>query len=130
MRSGAPQAREQVQWTCESDERAELKRGAGELPEASSQPPPRLSHSDIYMHAHPGRSSRLRLGRKGSRGGHLLERQGRETRGFFQGGGEIRLGRLLRRLRHLQPGPGLAGGLLGGDQGGADLHQANLAKQG
>ena len=35
-----------------------------------------------------------------------------------------------RRLRHLQAGTGLAGGLLGGDQGGADLHRPNLAKQG
>ena len=28
MRSGAPEAREQVQWTCESDERRELGRAA------------------------------------------------------------------------------------------------------
>ena len=40
------------------------------------------------------------------------------------------LGLLGRGLGHLQPGAGLAGGLLGGNQGGADLHPAKLTKQG
>jgi hypothetical protein len=63
--------------------------------------------------------------------GGLLERQGRKSRcdpaGLFQRGGEARL---LRRLWHLQPGARLTGGLLGGDQRGADLHPATLPKQG
>ena len=120
-----------VQWTIPSDERAELKRGAGELPEASSQPLPTSLNRYIHVLAHPGRDRCLRLGLRRDRGGHLLQRQGRKTRGFFQGGGEIGpIQRLRRGLRHLQAGTGLAGGLLGGDQGGADLHPPNLTKQG
>ena len=60
----------------------------------------------------------MRLGRRGGRGGYLLQRQGRKSRGFLQGGSEIGLRCLLWGLGHLQAGTGLTGGLLGGDQGG------------
>ena len=83
------------------------------------------------MLAHPGRGSRLRL-RQGWGGRRsLFQRQGQKTLGrgggFFQGSGEICL---RRSLWHLQAGTGLAGGLLGGNQGGTDLHSPNLTKQG
>ena len=135
MRSGAPKAREQVRGTCKSEERRELGRAAGELPEASSLYFTELN-SNIHVLAQPARNWRLglRYGRSGGRGG-LLERQSRKTLGrgggFFQGGREIGLTNVLGRcLRHLKPRTGLAGGLLGGNQGGADLHPPNLTKQG
>ncbi len=36
MRSGSPKVNEMVRWTISSDERAELGRGAGELPDQSA----------------------------------------------------------------------------------------------
>ena len=52
----------------------------------------------------------------------LLERQGRKTFGLCQCRREAWL---LCGLRHGQPGARLAGGLLGGNQGGTDLHKRN-----
>ena len=91
----------------------------------------KLLDRDVDMHAQPGRGRCLRLGRsrRRSRRG-LFQRQGRETStrtcGLFQRGREIR----LWRLRHVQAGARLSGGLLSGNQGGADLHWHRLAKQG
>ena len=66
----------------------------------------------------------------------LCERQGREAV-CFSGSGRSSCPAPRRNwpaacwpLRHLQAGTRLAGGLLGGDQGGADLHGANPDKTG
>src|SRR5579872_5933934 len=94
---------------------------------------PKVSNPDIEQragsHALRRGGRRRRLGRR--RGGGLFQRQRRKIIGLFQRGGKT--GRGLVRLRDmggLEPDLGLAGGLLGGDQGGADLHAPTLTKQG
>jgi len=86
---------------------------------------------DELAQPHTALLGRRRSGRR-LRRSHLFQRQGRKavySTSLAQGGREIGLWRGLR-LRHLQAGARLTGGLLGGDQSGADLHRQILPKQG